>query len=144
MFNDLMPRVTALFLRDKRLADCRSLAIASPQESLFRYTSGRWLYDEQRQLDRRHVRFNVEALCAVASGIFGTRCTQVTKLPEGLYNKVFSLKTDAGDELLARIPNPNAGSARKVVASEVATLDFVCWLPPFPLRYPSLLIRSTF
>ncbi|KAG5294120.1 phosphotransferase enzyme family protein [Histoplasma capsulatum G186AR] len=99
--------------------------IKASQKTLFCYTSGRWLYDERRQLSRRYVKFNVEGLCRTASDIVGAPCTQVTKLPEGLYNKVFSLKTDTGEELLARIPNPNAGSAREVIASEVATLDFL-------------------
>jgi hypothetical protein len=49
----------------------------------------------------------------------------MTKLPEGLYNKVFSLEMENGREILARIPNPNAGHPAYVVASEVATLDFV-------------------
>jgi hypothetical protein len=50
----------------------------------------------------------------------------MTKLPEGMYNKVFSLKMENGEEVLARIPNPNAGHPRYCVGSEVATLDFVC------------------
>jgi hypothetical protein len=49
----------------------------------------------------------------------------MTKIREGLYNKVFSLKMENGREVLARIPNPNAGNPQLVVASEVATLDFV-------------------
>ncbi|QSS58818.1 phosphotransferase enzyme family protein [Histoplasma capsulatum] len=76
-------------------------------------------------LSRCYVKFNVEGLCRTASDIVGAPCTQVTKLPEGLYNKVFSLKTDTGEELFARIPHPNARSARELIASEVATLDFL-------------------
>jgi hypothetical protein len=49
----------------------------------------------------------------------------MTKLPEGLYNKVFSLEMENSREILARIPNPNAGHPTYVMASEVATLDFV-------------------
>jgi hypothetical protein len=49
----------------------------------------------------------------------------MTKIPEGLYNKVFSLRMENGREILARIPNPNAGHPQRVVASEVATLDLV-------------------
>ncbi|KAJ5555131.1 phosphotransferase enzyme family protein [Penicillium sp. DV-2018c] len=48
----------------------------------------------------------------------------MTKIPEGLYNKVFSLRMENGREILARIPNPNAGHPQRVVASEVATLDY--------------------
>jgi translation initiation factor IF-1 len=50
---------------------------------------------------------------------------RISKLPEGLYNKVFSLKMEDGREVLARIPNPNAGYPDDIVSSEVATLDFV-------------------
>lgn len=104
-----------------------SLSTANNNESMFNnYTSGRWLYDEDLQLKRRYVKFNVDGLRERASQVAGARCSQITKLPEGLYNKVFSLETESGEEILARIPNPNAGSSRYVVASEVATLDFVC------------------
>lgn len=75
-------------------------------DSLFNYTSGRWLYDEQRQLARRHVRFDADALQQIAARRLNnnTRCLEITKLPEGLYNKVFSLKMENGKEILARIP----------------------------------------
>lgn len=49
----------------------------------------------------------------------------MTKLPEGLYNKVLSLTMENGRDILARIPNPNAGNPEYVVGSEVATLDYV-------------------
>jgi hypothetical protein len=91
----------------------------------FRYTSGRWLYDEQIQLRRRYLEFNIQALTECASRELGTRCVRISKLPEGLYNKVFSLKMEDGREVLARIPNPNAGYPDDIVSSEVATLDFV-------------------
>lgn len=92
---------------------------------LFNYTSGRWLYDEQVQLKRRYVKFNVQALKNVASQLTGTQCVYISKLPEGLFNKVLSLQLEDGHEVLARIPNPNAGNPRYVVPSDVATLDFV-------------------
>jgi hypothetical protein len=92
----------------------------------FRYTSGRWLYDEQIQLRRRYLEFNIQALKECAYRELGTRCVRMSKLPEGLYNKVFSLKMEDGSEVLARIPNPIAGYPDYIVSSEVATLDFVC------------------
>lgn len=91
----------------------------------YSYTSGRWLYNEQQQLEKRYVKFDVPALQHTASHIVGSRCIQMTKIPEGMYNKVFSLKMENSREVLARIPNPNAGNSQYVVASEVATLDFV-------------------
>ncbi|PGH11882.1 hypothetical protein AJ80_06947 [Polytolypa hystricis UAMH7299] len=94
-------------------------------EPLFHYTSGRWLYDEDLQLKCQYVKFNVDSLRERGSQVVGARCCQISKLSEGLYNKVFSLETENSKEILARIPNPNAGSSCYVFASEVATLDFV-------------------
>ncbi|OJJ43599.1 hypothetical protein ASPZODRAFT_136051 [Penicilliopsis zonata CBS 506.65] len=91
----------------------------------FSYTSGRWLFNEQQQLDKRYIEFDIPALQRIAGQAVGSRCMKMDKLPEGLFNKVFSLHMENGKEVLARIPNPNAGHPRYVVASEVATLDFL-------------------
>ncbi|PYH70967.1 phosphotransferase enzyme family protein [Aspergillus vadensis CBS 113365] len=91
----------------------------------FNYTSGRWLHNEQHQLKKRHITFNGPALQKITGQIFGTQCIAMNKLCEGMFNKVFSLKMADGKEVLARIPNPNAGHPHYVVASEVATLDFL-------------------
>lgn len=95
------------------------------QEDLFRYTSGRWLVDEERQLQQRYVKFNVESLCAQAASIFSpaTQCTRIVKL-EGNYNKAFLLSMDNGSEVVAKIPCPNAGPPSLTTVSEVATLQF--------------------
>ncbi|KAI9681332.1 MAG: hypothetical protein M1817_002615 [Caeruleum heppii] len=92
---------------------------------LFRYTSGRWLYNEPEQLTKRYVEFDVPALKATAGRVVGSTCVALTKLPEGLYNKTFALKMADGRELIARIPNPNAGCPCFTTSSEVATLDFL-------------------
>ncbi|KAI1933446.1 hypothetical protein LOZ66_006452 [Ophidiomyces ophidiicola] len=42
----------------------------------------------------RYIEFNVNALKTAAGRILGHSCSQISKLPEGLYNKVFMLKTD--------------------------------------------------
>ncbi|EFE35563.1 uncharacterized protein ARB_05606 [Trichophyton benhamiae CBS 112371] len=93
--------------------------------ALFCYTSGRWLYDEESQLRKRYVEFNIDALKHYASQATGSACVKLNKLPEGLHNKVFSLQMETGREVIARIPNPNAGNSRIVVSSEVATLEFL-------------------
>lgn len=64
----------------------------------------------------------------------------MTKLAEGLYNKVFAQKMENEEEILARIPNPNAGHPKYVVASEVATLDFVCGCCFVRLLLPGMLM----
>ncbi|EGE02445.1 phosphotransferase enzyme family protein [Trichophyton equinum CBS 127.97] len=93
--------------------------------ALFSYTSGRWLDDEESQLRKRYVEFNVDALKHCASQATGSVCVKLNKLPEGLHNKVFSLQMENGREVIARIPNPNAGNSRIVVSGEVATLEFL-------------------
>ncbi|BCS14425.1 hypothetical protein ALUC_60981S [Aspergillus luchuensis] len=91
----------------------------------FNYTSGRWLQNERLQLEKRHITFNLSALQQITGQILGTQCVATNKVSEGMFNKVFSLKMADGKEVLARIPNPNAGHPHYVVASEVATLDFL-------------------
>lgn len=100
----------------------------SDHEHFFRYTSGRWLWDEDQQLRDRYKAFNVAELQAAAAQAAGSSaCIAMTKLAEGGYNKVFRLLMDDGKVVLARIPNPNAGPPFYTTASEVATMEFVSW-----------------
>jgi len=101
----------------------------SKYEHFFRYTSGRWLWDEESQQRERFLVFNVQELQRIAAESVGAdACVSITKLAEGGYNKVFRLVMDNGAVAIARIPNPNAGPAYKTTASEVATMDFVRFL----------------
>jgi hypothetical protein len=53
-------------------------------ETFYRYTSGRWLWDEDEQLSRRYVKFNVTELDRIAAQSTGSAsCVEATKLPEG-------------------------------------------------------------
>lgn len=100
----------------------------SQYEGFFRYTSGRWLWDEEQQLRERFRKFNVPELRRVAAESVGARvCVTMTKLAEGSFNKIFRLIMDNGKVAIARIPNPNAGPEYYTIASEVATMDFV-WM----------------
>lgn len=102
---------------------------STPYEHFFRYTSGRWLWDEESQQHERFLVFNVEELQRIAAKSVGAEaCVSITKLAEGGYNKVFRLVMDNGAVAIARISNPNAGPAYKTTASEVATMDFVRFL----------------
>lgn len=105
-------------------------AVSSSQnddyEDFYRYTSGRWLWDEQEQLRKRYRRFNVPALCQIACESVGAReCTSMSKMAEGESNKVFRLVMDNGEVVIARVPMPNIGPTRLIMASEVASMDFV-------------------
>ncbi|RAH44731.1 uncharacterized protein BO95DRAFT_464731 [Aspergillus brunneoviolaceus CBS 621.78] len=93
-------------------------------EHFFRYTSGRWLWDEEQQLRDRYKVFDVAALQSLAANaVRSDSCLSMTKLAEGGYNKVFRLIMNDGKKVLARIPNPTAGPAFYTTASEVATME---------------------
>lgn len=91
----------------------------------YNYTGGRWLWDEQQQLQDRSTTLNVAELADAALERFETKCVSITKLAEGGYNKVFRLVTDSEETVIARIPNPNVGNPCYTTASEVATMEFV-------------------
>ncbi|KAF8576253.1 hypothetical protein K439DRAFT_1397523 [Ramaria rubella] len=95
-------------------------------EDFYRCSTKRWLYNEEKQLALRYVRFDVLALQSVAAKACGAKkCVSMVKTAEGSFNKVFTLRFDNGTEAIARIPCPIAGPTHLTVASEVATLDFV-------------------
>ncbi|KAJ5585281.1 phosphotransferase enzyme family protein [Penicillium hispanicum] len=95
-------------------------------EALNRFTSGRWLWNERQQLACRYVKFDLPGLLQLAASTMGSRsCTQVLKISEGQYNKVLQLTMEDGREVIAKLPNPNAGRPHFTTASEVATMDFL-------------------
>jgi hypothetical protein len=97
-------------------------------EQFYKYTSGRWLWNEKYQLARRYVEFDLPGILQVSAQAIGARsCIKVEKLPEGNFSKVFLITMDDGRELIAKIPNPNAGQPHLTTASEAATMDYV-WL----------------
>jgi hypothetical protein len=99
---------------------------SSDAEDFFRYTRGRWLWNETARLDERYKRFNVAELKQAAAKVAGAQaCSQMTKLAEGGFNKVFKLVMDNDRVVIARVPNPNVGRVDRVIASEVATMEFV-------------------
>lgn len=110
--------------------------------------------NEAERLAIRYRRFNLDALVNAAVSILGNEAssckviiwlkfavdslladrkliilsqlgTKVSKCLEGQFNKAFLLTMNNGEEVLAKIPNPNAGSAFHTIASEVATRQFV-------------------
>lgn len=94
-------------------------------EQLFSYTSGRWLWNEKQQLDARFRHFNISSLKKLACEVIGsTRCISLEKIGEGNFNKAFRLVMQNSQNLIVKIPNPNAGPTRHTTASEVATMEF--------------------
>ncbi|MCJ1310690.1 hypothetical protein MMC25_004356 [Agyrium rufum] len=102
-----------------------SLSSLDITEDLFNYTRGRFIADEANELAQRYVRFNVHELARLSAEAVGARfCVSVKKFPDGMYNKAILLTMDNGSQVVAKVPNPNAGQAHFTTASEVATMDF--------------------
>ncbi|KAG6318323.1 hypothetical protein E4U22_005507 [Claviceps purpurea] len=92
---------------------------------LFNFTDGRFVKDEEHELAKRHREFNITELARRAARVMNAdRCLSIKKLPDGQYNRVLLLALDNGKEVVAKIPNPNAGQPHFTVASEVATMKF--------------------
>ena len=60
-----------------------------------------------------------------AEAVGSKSCINITKYPDGMYNKTFLLTMNNGVEAIAKLPTPNAGLPHFTTASEVATMDFV-------------------
>jgi hypothetical protein len=72
---------------------------------LFRNSNGRFLANEKKATDRRHVKFDVDQLCAVAvttDGKYSPVCT-IEKM-EGGFSKALLLHKEDGSEIVAKIP----------------------------------------
>ncbi|KAE8327124.1 kinase-like domain-containing protein [Aspergillus sergii] len=103
-----------------------SLDTKDDLDALSQFTSGRWLWRKQEQLACRYVKFELQELLDIAASVVGAQsCTRVRKASEGQYNKVLFLTMDNGREIIAKLPNPNAGRPHFTTASEVATMDFL-------------------
>ncbi|KAH6678552.1 hypothetical protein B0J14DRAFT_625117 [Halenospora varia] len=76
-------------------------------------------------MSQRHVSFNVNELARIAAEAIGSSiCVSVEKYPDGMYNKAMLLTMEDGTQVVAKVPNPNAGKPHFTTASEVATMDF--------------------
>ena len=107
-FRFLSPSFAPLCRLFRTMAACSSSDRG--YEDYYRYTSGRWLWDEDTQLQERYKRFIVPELKKVAAKSVGAQdCVSISKLAEGGFNKVFRLTMNDGTIVIARIPNPNAG-----------------------------------
>lgn len=101
-------------------------ANGSENYDFYRYTSGRWLWNEGSRLQERFKPFNIQGLKSLAAKACGAQsCVSIFKLAEGGFNRVFRLIMENGAVVVARIPTPIVGPISKVLASEVATMDFV-------------------
>ncbi|OAL65448.1 phosphotransferase [Trichophyton rubrum] len=103
----------------------RDASSAEP-ESFFRNTSRRWICNEDARFQEHYVKFNITELQHKAvETVNRPYCSQIIKMAEGGFNKVFLLTMDDGSEVVARIPTPIAGPRGLTTASEVATMRFL-------------------
>lgn len=97
-------------------------------DEFFKFTRGRFIVDEAENLRKREIRFDMNSLARVAAESVGAaRCISIEKYPDGMFNKAFLMSMDDGREVIAKVPNPNAGVPHFTTASEVATMDFVSY-----------------
>jgi hypothetical protein len=95
-------------------------------DDIFNFTRGRFVCDKAFKMSQRHVHFNVEELARLAAeSVRAKSCASIEKYPDGMYNKAMLLTMDDGAQVVARVPNPNAGKPHFTIASEVASMDFV-------------------
>lgn len=111
-------------------------------QDFFRYTAGRFLFEEITQMACRSVKFDMNELVHIAASSIASRsCVAVRKLPEGQHSKAFLLTMDDGKRVIAKVPNPNAGRPHYTTASEVATMDFVSIFPCYNISGLTLSLR---
>ncbi|KAB8273109.1 kinase-like domain-containing protein [Aspergillus minisclerotigenes] len=72
---------------------------------------------------RRYVSFDLNALIKTAEEAADDNavCVNISKLPEGNFNKAFLVTMQNGRKLVVKIPNPNSGSCHY---TEVATMQY--------------------
>lgn len=100
----------------------------------FNFTRGRFVCNEKEEMARRHIAFDMNELCKAAGLSVGRECIKVEKYADGLHNKAFLLTMDNNEQVVAKVPNPNAGPPHLTTASEVATMDMVHSMKPNATR----------
>lgn len=92
----------------------------------FQFTRGRFVSNEEFEMSRRCVHFNMDKLAEIAASTVDSRnCVAIEKYPDGQYAKAFLMTMEDGKQVVAKVPNPNAGQAQLTTASEVATMEFL-------------------
>ncbi|KAL5394805.1 hypothetical protein PMIN06_008576 [Paraphaeosphaeria minitans] len=117
-------------IRNFRSNSTRSLAHFSMEEDaeLFEYTSGRWIWNDAFKHSERRRIFNVSELKRFAAAAVNQNVEDIAsfrKLAEGGFNRTFLITMRDGFQFVGRIPYPITEPKHLVVASEVATMDFL-------------------
>jgi hypothetical protein len=87
-----------------------------------------WSWNDSFKHDERRRSFNVSELKRLAAAAVNRKVEDVArsqKLAEGGFNRIFLITMSDGFQLVGRIPYPVTEPKHLVVASEVATMDFL-------------------
>ncbi|KAJ5585265.1 uncharacterized protein N7459_005065 [Penicillium hispanicum] len=108
---------------------CALSTIQTPEPfDLFDYTTGRWIYNDALRHQERRRAFNVSELKRLAALAVQQKEDDIAgfeKLAEGGFNRSFMITMRNGFRFVARVPYPVAEPKSLLVASEVATIDFL-------------------
>ncbi|KAG6057669.1 hypothetical protein E4U17_001090 [Claviceps sp. LM77 group G4] len=119
---DPFRRTESIFSEDENA----EILIDSPDPwELYSFTSGRFVENEEHELAQRYRSFDILELARrAARAVQADSCLRIEKFPDGFYNRILLLTLGNGKEVVAKIPNPNAGRPHFTTASEVATMKF--------------------
>ncbi|KAF2126260.1 hypothetical protein P153DRAFT_347351 [Dothidotthia symphoricarpi CBS 119687] len=126
----LSQMISSLRPKSPFIKSTRSLADYSRQQhsELFEYTSGRWIWnDTLKHAERRRI-FNLSELKRLGAAAVSRNVEDVArfeKLGEGGFNRTFLITMHDGFQFVGRIPYPVTEPKHLVIASEVATMDFL-------------------
>ncbi|KAK7609920.1 phosphotransferase [Phyllosticta paracitricarpa] len=96
--------------------------------TLFEYTKGRFLFNENSRLLERTTRFNLAEFKSLAANSINQKPQDIIefeKLADGAYNRVFLITMRDGFKFVGRIAYPMLEPHDLAIASEVATMDFL-------------------
>ncbi|KAJ4464880.1 protein kinase subdomain-containing protein PKL/CAK/Fmp29 [Lentinula edodes] len=114
-------------------------SMSDTPNDLFNYSSGRWLVNNDLRVAERRREFDVEELCRLAAQSVGRSSRDIqafVKLAEGGFNRTFLITMHDGFEMVARVPYTVTVPKFYAIASEVATMRFLCSLGlPIPEVY---------
>lgn len=99
-----------------------------PDDPLFSYTSGRFVYNEKARMLERHIPFNVSALKnVVAKHVGHGNVKSIVKHSEGGFNRVLLATMEDGFRAIVKIPYWISVPKTYATASEVATPTKIIW-----------------
>ena len=93
-----------------------------------KYTTGRWLRNDEHQRQMRRIDLNFDKLCQKIVDLSqGSKSIKNCEKQEGGFNRVFIFTMDDNSRVVARLPFSLAGPAKLATASEVATIQYCVW-----------------